>query len=357
MAFYGYPNTRIRGMKSRLFSSNYFDQLLEARDISEIIANLSKTDYKVDLERGLVKHPGTMGVEEGLKLHIVREYQRILVYIKGNRQAERLIALLLSRWDVHNLKTIFRGIHSEAPREEIADQLVPVGQLDLAYLNTLMDQTDIKACIDLLAMWSFPVARPLTEVYSEYVNTQKLSTLELVIDRYHYQQMLVNTRRFTLSRLNEKMVREFVKKEVDFTNIMTLFRLIRENIKDEDINYADFFIGGGKELDVERMVSLTEEPEVEDVVEKLKDTSYYGVLREGLKKFHFTGALSSLERKIEDHIIKQLVGMFKDDPLSIAIIIAYIWAVFNETVNLRIILRSKDVEMPEDQIREALVLV
>jgi V/A-type H+-transporting ATPase subunit C len=357
MAFYGYTNTRIRAMKSILFKREFFEKLLEVKDTSEVINTLGKTYYRKDIETGLLRFPGSQGIEEGLKLNIIKDYQKILKLIKGNSQAERLVKLILSRWDVHNLKTILRGIHSEASKEEISDQLVPVGQLDQAHLNVLLGQDDIKACIDILAMWGFEVAKPLTKVYKKYAEKKKLSVLELAIDRYHFDYMIKNIKKRIISRYNENLMRDYIEREIDLVNIMTLLRLVNEHLNDSTINYSEFFINGGKELSVERLVGLATEVEVESVVEKLSDCSYSPVLKEGLKKYHFTGSLSSLERKIEDYITKKSVGLFKDDPLSISIIVAYIWAKYNETVNLRIILKGKEVEMPEDQIREELVFV
>lgn len=359
MAFYGYQNARIRGMKSDLFNKGFYEKLLEAKDTTEIINILGKTHYRKDIEEGLLKFPGSTGIEEGLKLNIIKDYQKIIRFLKGNSQAERLVRLVLSRWDVYNLKTVFRGIHSDCTKEEISEQLIPVGQLDQVHLYTLLQQDDVKACIDILFQWGFKVARPLNRVYKKYTETKRLSLLELAIDKYHYSYMIENIKKPLIGRFNENLVMDLTEKEIDLVNIMTLLRLVSENIRSERINFHDFFISGGKDKDVtvDKLVQLTEENEIEDVIEKLSSSSYSPILQEGLKKYHFTGSISAIERRIEDYTTKQLVNLFKKDPLSISVIIAYIWAKYNETVNLRIIIKGKEMEISEAQIREALVFV
>ncbi|MFU8891731.1 MAG: V-type ATPase subunit, partial [Anaerosomatales bacterium] len=47
----------------------------------------------------------------------------------------------------------------------------------------------------------------------------------------------------------------------------------------------------------------------------------------------------------------------KGDPLGIGVAVSYLWAKQNEITNLRIIVKGKAVGMPEDRVREELILV
>lgn len=386
---YGYINARIRAMKSQLFDRSFIESLLAMKSAEDVIAALGNTSYRGDIERGSVKYPGIAGIEEGLKDHLSTSYNKVVKVVGGNKEASRLLNLLLGRWDLHNLRTVIRGKHSGATDEEIKSQLIPAGSLDEVTLTELTKQPDVKACIDLLANWKVPYAKPLQEGFRLYLNTGNLADLETSLDRFYYEFALAETEPRALLGHSQsvRLVREFFKREIDFVNIMSALRLVKEHlaqelmkqrasegavdfpaggvskragVKDKDQGHsglARYFIDGGRELSVSRLVGLAMLPEVEDLVEALRGTSYGQTLGEGLKRFFETGSISVLERIMEEGIIKSTVALFRQDPLNFSQIIAYLWAKFNEVVNLRIVLHGKAVGMQDDRIREALVLV
>lgn len=347
---YGYPNARIRAMKSRLFDRIYYDKLLQMDDVHEIIAALEQTPYKKDIEEGTLKAPGVVGVEEGLRRNIVSDFQKVLKITDG--EARQLVKILLGRWDVQNIKTILRGKHTGVSSEDIISSLIPAGELSETLLLQLEKQPDIKAVIDMLAIWKVHYHQPLTHNFPQYARTRNLAQLELELDRFYYTDALEKT---TRRSLNVQLIREIIMREVDFVNIMTLIRLTREKVDKEDI--ASFYIGGGKHIDDQMFYEMAKEKGPEDIVAALQRTPYQEALNQGLAKYAESGDLSVIERSMEDMIIRKSIQMFAGDPLSIALIIGYISAKFNEIVNLRVIVRGKSVGMPEEKIREGLVIV
>lgn len=319
-------------------------------NVSEIIVALEQTIYKRDIEEGVLQAPGVPGVEEGLRRNIVSDFRKVLEMVDG--EARELAKILLGRWDIQNIKTILRGKHTGAPSEEVISSLIPAGELSETLLFQLEKQFDIKAVLDLLALWKVSYSKPLTQNFSLYARTRNLAKLELELDRFYYADALLRLRR---QNLNVSLVREIVQREIDFINIMTLIRLIRERLEEEEI--LAFFIDGGKFLDQAQFNELAKVKEPEDIVAALRKTPYHEALNQGLIKYAETGALSVIQRHMEELIICNSVKMFRGDPLSVALIIGYISAKFNEVVNLRIIVRGKSVGMPEEKIREGLVLV
>ncbi|TET54914.1 MAG: hypothetical protein E3J54_01195 [Actinobacteria bacterium] len=446
MKFYGYPNARIRAKKTRLFNKQFFEQLLKASKTKDVIATLTETEYRKDIEQGLLKHPGMLGMEEGLKIHFINTFKEVKRFLQGNNQAHNLIGLMIARFDLHNIKTILRGFFSNTSKQEIERDLIPAGELDESLLKGLLNQLSLKAVIDQLVVFKIPYSKPLNEGFVEYNKTKNLADLELRLDRFHYEHILGRAK--GRSR-NVKIVKELIQRDIDTTNIMTLLRLIREQsfIKEilgdkktveEEVKKLskirilflktlaivkrvviwfitiakriviwfikvaklivvwfknillfifnrtklqqmaakaakeakaaekkppakktldDFFIPGGKEIKLFQFYKLASLGDVEKIVEGVKHTIYYKPLKEGLKKTRITGSLAVLERKVEDSNISKTIRLFRDDPLGVGIVIAYLWAKFNEVINLRIILRGKEVEMPEKDIKEALVIV
>lgn len=346
---YGYPNARIRGMKSHLFDANFYQRLIDERGLQDIVSLLGKTPYGPDINAAMIKYKGIRGVDEGLRINVMRTFRK--VYEVVDSEGRRLVAILIGRWDVANIKTILRGKHIGVGADAIQESLIPAGELDENVLREIAMQSDVKSCIDLLATWEISYARPLTDTFPEYAKRRSLTPLELALDKFYYEESL----RWLKKRgLNTGLVKEIIVREIDFTNIMTVLRSVREEV--EPAEAEQFLIPGGKELLFERLKELLEKQNVEDVIYELQDTRYYDVLKDKLEAYFESGSLSVLERRMEEMIVRKGVSMFRGDPLSIALIIGYIWAKYNEVINLRIIARGKAVGMPEERIKEALVL-
>jgi len=347
---YGYPNARIRAMKSYLLDAVFYEKLLDMEDISSITLAFETTPYKKDIAEATLRYPGLKGIEEALRKNLALTFRKIIEIVEG--VGKEYVKVLLGRWDLHNIKTILRGKHHGIKEDEIFESLVPAASLDEVALHHLVKQVEIKDCLDLMATWGIPYARPLLESFPEYLRTHNLADLELALDKFYYQHSLDRIRGYSL---NACLVREILVREIDFVNIMTLLRVVREGL---DLERASFlFIPGGKEIDQEKFLALAQSESIEELVKQLKGTAYWPALEKGLKQYLEIGSLSVLERSMEDLIIRKGVQMFKADPLSIALIIGYLTAKYNEVVNLRLLIRCKAVGMPAQRIREALVIV
>lgn len=351
MSNFGYPNARVRAWKSYLFDKAFFEKLMNTEDVAGVSAMLSQTDYQVDIEKGIMKYKGVSGIEEGLRINVTKTLKKLLKIIRGNKEGENLLKVILSRWDIYNLKTILRGFHAEATEEQIFEQLIPVGVLDEAALQTLTKQPGMKAAIDQLIVFSPEYVKPLRDGFKEYKESKNLAGLELKLDKFYFEIIIKQTSKRST---NARLLNEVIRREIDFVNLMTLLRLTNEQLP-ADYNFDTFFIKGGKELTVERLVQLAAIKNVKDTIEALARTSYYSCLKKGLQKYNINRSLASIERSLEDFNTRKTISLFRADPLSIATIVAYIWAKINEIINIRIILRGKEVQMPANEIKEAVV--
>lgn len=347
---FSYPNARIRAMRSDLLDLNFYQKLLEIEEPSALISALGETVYKGDVEEGTLKYSGTLGVEEAFRKNITRTFAKIYNMVEGD--ARDLVEILLGRWDVHSLKTILRGKNVGAPIEEILESLIPAGRLNEVFLTELAKQPDIKAVIDLLVMTRVPFGKPLAKAFPQYSQTKNLVRLELALDEFFYDYALQKTK---ISLFDAQLVHEVFKREIDVINILTILRLVQQKI--EDAEKALFFIEEGKYIDREQFLELVKSGDVESVVHKLEKTPYGETLKEAFVSYMDRGALSVMERSLEKLLIRKNTKLFRADPLSIALIIAYIWAKYNEIINLRIIVRGKALGMPSQKIKEDLVLV
>lgn len=345
---YGYANARVRAMKSDLFRRPFYEKLLQTATLQDVTTTLAKTPYAKDIDAAMIKYSGIKGFDEALRMNTMRTFRKILDFVDAD--ARTLVEILVGRWDVINIKTILRGKNIGASVEDIVTSLIPAGQLDENILREMAGQLDVRRCIDLMAVWRLPYATALTEAFPEYSKRRNLTSLELALDKTYYQESFLKLRR---NSMNVSLVREILKREIDLTNIMTILRIVKDEI---DVNEAKrFLIDGGKEFDMPYLETLLKEKSIEDIVFKVKKSSYGKVLETHMNEYFESGSLVRVERGLEETAVRRGVAMFRADPLSIAMIIGYIWAKYNEIINLRVIARGKMVGMPEDKMKEALI--
>ncbi|MHC1626705.1 MAG: ATP synthase A1 subunit C [Methanoculleaceae archaeon] len=344
-----YVNARIRGMKSRLFERRDFVELMSMPDLDAVIAELEKSPYEKDIERASVKFSGIQCVEEALRINLTRVYRLILELVRGERYAP-CVTHFLNRWDVHNIKTILRGKHIHSSTEEIQECLMPAGELDEVTLSEMSRQEDIRAVIDLLAMWGSEYYRPLSEAYSEYIEEMDLKILEHELDRFYYRHALES-----LSKRGEdfKMIRRILRCEIDITNLKTLLKIMHEGQGIDDP--AHLLLPGGLYLPMERLHEMLDISNIDDIIISLHRTPYRflsDLVSEG-----GTTSLSKVEKELDNFITRQGIDALKGDPLSGTIPFGYIWAKLNETRNIRIIARCKAAGLAGEELMEELVYV
>lgn len=348
---YAYVNARIRAMKSRLLDHRQLDQLINKHDIDALIAELEKTPYREELERAGVQYTGISRVEYALRRDLVRAFRNLLGFTKEEDE-ENLLIITLHRYDVQNIKTILRGKRIHATPGEILDCTVPAGELDEAALTELVKQPDVKAVIDLLATWGIVYARPLTKSFKEYSDTRDMLVLEYALDTYYYQNALETLKGGESE--DYRVIREMVITEIDISNLRTVFRVLRDQIdRDEAKRYL---IEGSSELGQATLLSMMKAGTLDGALKYLEHTRYQ-FLTQVSPEYVAAQKISAFEKELDRYLVRKGIGYFVGDPLSIAYAMAYTWAKYAEVTNIRVIARCLVSEVPEKDLREALISV
>ena len=347
---YDYVNARIKGMKSHLLAPSVFETLILKPDVESIIAELENTSYKEELERATIHYSGIKCIEVALRNDFTKAFRKILGFMKGG-ESETYIKILLSRWDIQNIKTVLRGKNIHMTSAEIVECLVPAGQLDDTTLIELIKQPDVKAVIDLLATWGIVYAKPLTRNFKEFSEKRDLSILEYAIDKFYYENAL---HALGEDSYDNRIIHDMITTEIDVTNIKNVLKMIRDKI---DIEEAEkFLIKGGITLDIEKLLSMLRTGTLEGAI-KILDGTPFKFLSELPAEVFKAEKISVFEKELEKYLIKRGISRFLGDPLSIAVAVGYVWAKYNEITNIRIIARCKTTDITEKEIREELLYV
>jgi V/A-type H+-transporting ATPase subunit C len=352
MARLEYENARLRSLKRELLDPGFYERLFEVRSPEELANILSETCYGADVSAAMLTAPGYRGIELGLKNNLANCYARITHFF--SEENRYLAETLLGRYDIWNVKAVLRGKHIGVSAEEIYEAVMPAGELSEALITRLINAVDVREVINLLTVWGFSFARVLRDAYPDYHSSGKLLPLELALDRNFYSHC-IKTLGERKNDIDALLLLEFIRQEIDFINIMTAIRLAAESFSEEEA--SKYFIEGGRKFLKKHFNESLRSPEPEKMLAVLQGTPYAKAAEEGIKRYLKTGYVSSFQRALEEFLTRQAAKLFLADPLSSAMLIAYFYTKHNEVTNLRIIVRGKSVEMSEDEIREAMIIV
>lgn len=345
-----YANARIRGMRSRLLEGSHLKEFATKLDVDSIIKVLEQTPYRPEVEEASVRYSGITCIEEALRRNLAKTL-RLLFGIMKSEDAETCINIFLNKWDVQNIKTILRGKNVHVTSDEILESLAPAGALDDATLIELIEQPDVRAVIDLLATWGIDYAKPLTQHFDEYSKSADLVVLEYALDKFYYKNALNIVKG---DSYDEGIIKGLIKTEIDVTNIKSVLRIIRDRTELEDTRY--YLIEGGRELGITKLLALIKTQRIEGAIRQLAGTSY-DFLTKVPDEYVNTEKISAFEKELDKFLLQKALSMFSGDPLSIAVVIGYLYAKFNEITNIRIISRAKTEDVSAEELMEELVLV
>ncbi len=355
---YGYANARLRAMKSRLLTRGAYTELLNEPTLEQVIADLTRTPYQGTLEAALIKSSGWPCLSEGLRRHFAQTAAKITGFFNGTPQ--RLWKILIARWEVFNLKTILRGQAHNVPPDEILGALIPAGDLQESDFKRLVQQTSVRATVDLLATWRHPFARPLLQAMPRYAESGNLAELELALDRARYESACKELEE--LEDANADQVHQLLCAEADATNVITMVRLSESGISGARLakQYgseapAGLLVKPGGPI-TRRLLGYSQVPRLEQLVHDLHDTRFGESLARGLAFYNEKHALSAFEDEIEKQLAQEQLELFRRDPLSIGIAIAFLAALVNEIRNLSAIGRGKSAGWTREQIEKELRL-
>ena len=343
---YSYVTARVKAKKSLLISKDNYPKLL-LMDLNEIGRFLGETQYKVEMTELATKYDGVNLIELGTSKNLARVFTDILNYSEGDLQ--QMLGRYLSRWDMWNIKTVLRGKFYGATVEEIQEDIVAAGKLSEEYVNTLIALDSVEDVLKELKNKD-GLAIP-DEVVAEYSSSKTLAPLEDYLDKQYYQDVLGCIK---CSNRAERLLKQFLQKEVDVTNLMTLLKLKKEGIVPE--RPERYFIEGGEELEVKVLVALSRAETMDQLVSELTKYSFYSTIKDALEEFKQTGSLTMVSLTMQRHLLRQSEKFSHIYPLSILPIIDYMLRKKQEVDNIRIIARCKESDLGPDQIKKLLVM-
>jgi V/A-type H+/Na+-transporting ATPase subunit C len=351
MSDFDYGNARLHALKSRLLPQRELENLADNTSLSGLIAALVQTSYRKPVESALTRASGMDCINEALHLDLTGTLDNIRTFYRD--QAAGLVAIVLRAYDVHNLKTILRGLAKNVTPGEILPVLLPVGDLKYFVLADLARSPGTRAAIDLLASMNAPIARPLLQLRAESPGAD-VPDMEVALDQWYFR---VATEYLKDTSQTDEVLFAALKLDADIVNLLTVLRFAHAPAertlpgnRSGSWEVHQLFVGPGR-LSIALLARAASVDTVKAAVDILAGTPYEAPLRDGLETYAQSNRLSSFEKQLRKFRLNWAIKLIARDPLGIGVLIGYLALKINEIGNIRWIAHGINLGLKPNAIR------
>lgn len=291
---YTYTNTRVKAMKAKLLKREEF-QKFHKMSFAEIARYLQETEYGREINELSMNYSGANLIEYALNRNLENTFAKILGF--AIRRARLQINLYLRRYDIANIKTILRGKFANMPNDKITNELIACGLPRTFLERVIKESTNAEQAIEHFKRTEYYT------VMEKFAND--LTKMEDRLDKLYYAMVL---------QWAEKVLRNYIRKEIFVKNALNGLRAKKSNIKVD-------IISGEKKLAA---------PYQEDSIEA----------RIYMKKL----------------LIRHALRMVHEVKRNIRPVLGYFIAKENEVRNIRLLTRGRHAGLSEEVIQRQLVI-
>ena len=320
---YGQSVVTIRVLEKRLLTKNRLERMIESETCEEVLKLLSETEYS----QNMTDIRNSRDYEKILK----RETERVFSLVRNMSKNKEVVDILSLKYDYHNLKVL---IKSKVFEKDNTNLLMNAGTIDITKFKTKSETQ------------SLDLPEEILEAIAEIKKEENLTPqkIDIIVEKYYFKN-LVNLSK----KIDVKVITDYVKGLIDFQNIITLFRVQKQN---RDAKFLDSVIFDGGTISKDKIVgSLNDSPET--ILNKFKKEKLGPYLVKGVEVFNETKRLSEFE-KISDNYLMELNKESKYIVFGPEPLFTYLVAKEREINAIRLIMVSKINNISSEKIRERL---
>ncbi|MBI3034700.1 ATP synthase A1 subunit C [Candidatus Woesearchaeota archaeon] len=341
-----YPYTYVRTvvMRSLLFKREDYQKMLKM-GFSEIAKLLQDSHYKKEINEFAREYSDADLLELSLNRNLAESFKKLIRI--SPYELSLLVREYIKRKDIEDIKTIIRGKFTSANEKQILSSITAAGTLSYDFFISLLKKESIEEILKSSKMADFGI---FADGLRNLRQGNTLVGIENTFDKFYYNQII----RFSKALPRQgALFRNFLLKEIEILNILTLLRLKRAKFGKESVK--DFIILPGDNLKDAKIMKFAELDDLEELSRALEKTEYKNILRKGFEEFKKSGSLIMLEAELYKYLLKQSMLLLHQHPLSVDVILGYMFAKDIEVRNLKIIVKGKQLGLREDFIESQLV--
>ncbi|MFD3156406.1 V-type ATP synthase subunit C [Haloimpatiens sp. FM7330] len=323
---YGHAVSRLKVLETRLLDKTKINRMIDSSSADEALKVLNETEY--------AHYVSNLKRAEDYEVILSEELDRAYKLMYDVTPNKAIIDVISLKYDYHNIKVLLKG---NALKKELDYLLVSVGTVPTELLKKSISE-------EYYGELS-PVMREAIEktllVFNADNDPQKI---DIILDKYMYTEMLSKA----LS-VEEEYIVDFVKIQIDITNIKTLLRVKKQN---KDREFLDEVIIRGGKIDNDIFINSLNDS-IENFTNKISHTDYYNILKVSMDESGKKGSINIFE-KYSDNFIMNYIKEAKYVSFGPQPILAYIFAKEAEIKAIRTVMVGKLNNIAPEIIRERL---
>jgi V/A-type H+-transporting ATPase subunit C len=343
---------RLQVIAINLLSNDVMQNLLKAKDVTDMIKMLESTWYGKDIERAAsVYHDPPELLEVALNRHLVEVNKIVLEATPFN--GKNAVRAYLLKWDIHNIELILSSKSmgrtvTETESFLVSSRNVPAGisagNIPHDEMKVILSQSGVDGVVNQLVKYNYGTI--LMQNLDAYQKTGDLGPMMSGLQRYYYQTLLDSLKFF---QGDEGVIRELIRTEIDKKNILNLLKAKESNLDKEIV--SKHLVEGGK-ISVKELTEIYEAKNVAEIVGRLE--SYYK-LTQALSQYNATKSLIDFEISLDKFINTTYVKKLRNIPLSVGTIFYFIISAEQERENIKRIAYGKRYNLSNEQISAMLL--
>ena len=344
---YEYVIARVRARSASLFDDDDYRKLVRM-GTGEIARFMEETEYETEMNALGSRYDGVDLVEYALNRNLAKHFDDLLRWSEG--ALYDYIARYLRKFDVWNVKTVIRGLYSDAERTEVEDDLIRAGEFSDRRIEDLLNAGSIEEVVEQLDDTIF--GDTMAEAFDVYEESGVLVPLENALDHAFYDTLLSGLPDNPEVDSPTGLYVEFLETEVDFRNLRNALRLAHSGA---DIDPSEYFIEGGQLFDAQEVAQLS--TNLDQLVSAVRESKYGDDLDQALSALEEADNLIDFERALDAALLEYADRLSNRYPLSVCPVLSYILKKEREVDNIRAIARGREAGLGPDEIEQELVIL
>ncbi|MFH1440084.1 MAG: ATP synthase A1 subunit C [Candidatus Woesearchaeota archaeon] len=340
---YPYTYVRVISMKSKLLSRDDYNKLLKM-GFSEISKYLQESEYKKEINELGMELKGADLLESALNKNLITSFDKL--WRISPDELDLLINAYVKRYDFFNVKTIIRAKFSKLKTEDIKKTILPIGLFSSKHMQKMIDEESINKIIEICGLLE---NKKIPQIIQRFKDSSSLLEIENALDEAYFNFVFEFSKKIPEEG---QLFKKFLLNEIDVLNIKLLLRLKKANMKHEDI--AKHISMYGEELSLSRLKRLIK-ADYKGAIKILEKTSFKEIIKRHAPALESSKSLVRLENDLDKYLLKKSLSLLHQHPLSIDIILGYMFAKEIEVKNLKAIVKGKQLRMDEDFIAGQLI--
>ena len=336
-------------MEGDLLNEEQLREILSFRELSAVAGYLKKTIYGFYFSEG-VEGPLIYTMDTTLRTSLSVSMKKILSFFKGDDNT--LIDVLLSRWDIFNIKTLVRGKLNNIPSDEALSATVPAGSLDEGMLREVYKQPSVQAVLDMLFTLRYTYVSSLIRIRN--LNEGNLFKGEVELERAFFKDALSRIKSSRERGLNSAIVEDAIRLLIDRYNLVASIKIAEGGLRSEDA--TGYFIEGGSLISLDLYKRIVKGRDVSECMSMIDRAVWKMHWNRFSAQSRITNPLLLVERWMDYEILNYGIRLPHEDPLHIGLVISYIWKKTNEVINLRTIVSGIYYNLPQGEVEGLLII-